>query len=142
MVTERPQLRKWHGAGHVAEPAERVVLVGADPEDGGHRDWLQYDFGQVVAQMMLCAVDLGIGSGHSAAADQQNTREVLGLPQRYFCAHLVAFGAPTRPGLAPARRPGRRPGRRFGRCPFDEVAHWDRWWASVHGCWLAGERAE
>jgi hypothetical protein len=41
-------------------------LVAANPEDEGHRDWLQYDFGQATAYMMLTATDLGIGSGHSA----------------------------------------------------------------------------
>ena len=69
--------------------------------------------------MMVAAVDLGIGSGHVAVADQELARRVLGLPEDRVCAHLVVLGYPAGRPLAPLRRPDRR--------PFDEVVH--------RGCW-------
>src|SRR4051794_37010218 len=74
VVTDRAHLvelaKVWQGARHVAESSATIALVAADPEDANHRDWLQYDFGQATANMMLVAADLGIGSGHSAVTDQ------------------------------------------------------------------------
>src|SRR5689334_7197350 len=93
VVTDREQLielaKVWEHAGHVAVSAATIALVGADPEDAGHRDWLQYDFGQATANMMLTAADLGIGSGHSAVLDQAQAQRVLGFPDGHFCAYLI-----------------------------------------------------
>jgi hypothetical protein len=62
-------------------------MVAAEPEDHRHRDFVFYDFGQATATMMLIATDLGIGSGHSAVADQA---------RRNVCwASRVATGAST-----------------------------------------------
>src|SRR3954454_4786013 len=88
VVTDREQLvelaKVWQGAGHVARSAATIALVAADPEDERHRDWLEYDFGQATANMMLAAVDLGIGSGHSAVVDQEQAQRVLGFPDAHF----------------------------------------------------------
>jgi nitroreductase len=80
---------------------------------------LQYDFGQATANMMLTATDLGIGSGHSAVVDQRQAQQVLGFPDDYFCAYLIALGYPADRPLRPIVNPNRR--------PFDEVVHWSRW---------------
>jgi nitroreductase len=123
VVTDRDQLvelaKVWQGAKHVAQSAATIALVAAEPEDTRHRDWLQYDFGQATANMMLTATDLGIGSGHSAVVDQQQARQVLGFPDGYFCAYLIALGYPADRPLRPIVNPNRR--------PFDEVVHWSRW---------------
>lgn len=123
VVTDRAQLvelaKVWQGAQHVARSAATIALVAAEPEDDRHRDWLQYDFGQATANMMLAAADLGIGSGHSAVVDQQQAQRVLGFPAEYFCAYLIALGYPADRPLRPLVRPNRR--------PFDEVVHWNRW---------------
>jgi nitroreductase len=68
---------------------------GREPEDSQHRDRLQYDFGQATANMMLAAVELGIGSGYSAVGDHVRARRVLGFPDGCFCAYLIALGYPT-----------------------------------------------
>src|SRR2546422_5534853 len=65
VVTDRERLvelaKVWQGAGHVADSAATIALVAAEPVDAMHRDWLQYDFGQATANMMLTAADLGSG---------------------------------------------------------------------------------
>lgn len=123
VVTDRGQLGElstvWRGAAHVATSAATIALVGAEPEDELHALWLQYDFGQATAYMMLAATDLGIGSGHSAVGDQDAARRILGFPEEYFCAYLIALGYPTDRPLRPIEHPDRR--------AFDDVVHWGRW---------------
>lgn len=123
VVTDRRQLGElsgvWRGAGHVAASAATIALVGAEPEDDMHARWLQYDFGQATAYIMLAATDLGIGSGHAAVGDQDAARRVLDLPEDHFCAYLIALGYPADRPLRPIEHPNRR--------PFDDVVHWDRW---------------
>lgn len=123
VVTDRDQLvelaKCWQGAGHVAHSTATIALVAAKPEDATHRDWMQYDFGQATANMMLTAADLGVASGHAAVVDQDQAQRVLGFPDGYFCAYLIALGYPADRPLRPIVRPNRR--------PFDEVVHWGQW---------------
>jgi nitroreductase len=123
VVTDREQLielaKVWQGARHIAQSAATVALVAQEPEDQRHRDWLMYDLGQATANIMLAAADLGIGSGHSAVADQQQARRVLGFPDGYLTVYLIGLGYPADRALRPLTRPDRR--------PFDEVVHWNRW---------------
>jgi hypothetical protein len=53
-----------------------------------------YDLGQATANIMLAATDLGIGSGHAAASDQEQARRVLGFPTA-TSAYLIALGTGT-----------------------------------------------
>lgn len=123
IVTDRAELQElskvWQGARHVAGSAATIALIGQEPEDAQHRDRLQYDFGQATANMMLAAVELGVGSGHSAVRDQGQAQRVLAFPDGYFCAYLIALGYPADRPLNPIANPNRR--------PFDEVVHWGRW---------------
>jgi nitroreductase len=123
VVTNRAQLQElagvWRGAGHVAISAATIALVGADPQDDLHASWLQYDFGQATAYLMLAAADLGIGSGHAYVSDQVEARRVLGIPEHHICAYLIALGYPAHRPLRPIERPNRR--------TFDDVVHWDHW---------------
>jgi nitroreductase len=123
VVVDRAQLNDlstvWRAAGHVARSAATIAIVAQDPEDDRHRDLLMYDLGQATANIMLAAADLGIGSGHSAVADQRKAQQVLGFPDGYQCVYLVALGYPADRPLRPLVRPDRR--------SFDEVVHWERW---------------
>ena len=123
LVTERPQREElskvWRGAGYVADAAAVIALVATAARNAEERDRLQYDLGQATMAMMLAVVDLGVGSGHSAVADQERARDVLGLPGDRFCAYLIALGYPSDRPLRPIRRPDRR--------PYDEVVHTGRW---------------
>jgi nitroreductase len=123
VLTDRQRLvelaKVWRNGQHVAQSAATVALVAARPEDETHHEWLLYDLGQATANMMIAAADLGIGSGHSAVADQAQAQRVLAFPDGYDCVYLVAFGYPADRPLRPIVTPKRR--------PFDDVVHWDRW---------------
>jgi nitroreductase len=69
--------------------------------------------------MQIAAADLGIASGHSAVADQDQARRVLRLPEDRYLAYLMDLGYPADRQLRPIRTPNRR--------PFDEVVHRARW---------------
>jgi nitroreductase len=123
VVTERAELvelaKVWTHAGHVAKAAAAVALVAPEQHDPMQRDWLQFDNGQAMLEMMIAAADLGIGSGHAAVADQALARELLGFPEDRFCVAIMSLGYPLDRPLAPLQRIDRR--------PFDEVVHRGRW---------------
>lgn len=124
VVTDRAQLielaKVWEPGGrHIAQSAATIALVAREPEDERQRGLMLYDFGQATANMMLAAADLGIGSGHSAVADQQQAQRVLGFPDGYLAVYLIGLGYPADRPLRPLIRPNRR--------PFDEVVHWNHW---------------
>ena len=123
VVTDRERLRElagvWRSAGHVAGAAAAIVVVGQRQERETQRDWLQFDCGQAMMAMMIEAVDLGIGTGHAAIADQDLLRRLLGVPEDRFGVALFALGYPAGRPLRPLRRPDRR--------PFEDVVHRERW---------------
>ena len=124
VVTGREQLIELakvfdRGGRHIARSAATIALVANQPEDGRSRDLLMYDLGQATVTMMLAAADLGIGSGHSAVADQEQAQRVLGLPDGYLAIYLIGLGYPADRPLRPLTKPNRR--------PFGEVVHWGRW---------------
>jgi nitroreductase len=123
LVTDREQLaglaKVWRGAGHVAESAATIALIAPVSDDPGERDRAQYDLGQATMAMLIAAADLGIGSGHSAVADQDLARDLLGFPEDRFAAYLIDLGYPADRPLRPIRKPDRR--------AFDDVVHRGRW---------------
>jgi nitroreductase len=123
LVTDREQLaglsKVWRGGGHVAESAATIALIAPVSDDPGERDRAQYDLGQATMAMLIAAADLGIGSGHSAVADQDLARDLLGFPEDRFAAYLIDLGYPADRPLRPIREPDRR--------AFDDVVHRGRW---------------
>src|SRR5215470_15409808 len=123
VVTDRTRLVElsavWRGGAHVAGSAATVALIAPVDADPKMRESIQYDLGQLTLTLMVAAADLGIGSCHSAVADQDLARRLLGHPDDRFCAWLISLGYPADRPLAPVLRPNRR--------PFDEVVHRDRW---------------
>jgi nitroreductase len=123
LVTDRDQLielsKVWQGARHVARSAATVALVAPAGVEEARVSNLYYDLGQATMSIMLAAADLGIGSGHSSVADQEQAQKVLGFPEDRFCAYLIGLGYPADRPLVPLRRPNRR--------PFEEVVHRGRW---------------
>ncbi|HEX3541582.1 MAG TPA: nitroreductase family protein [Acidimicrobiales bacterium] len=123
VVTTRSGLEQlsgvWRGARHVAQSAATIAMVAPILQDDSQREWLPYDLGQATMNIMLAAVDLGVGSGHSAVQDQDLARQLLGFPDDHYLAYLIALGYPADRPLTPLRHPNRR--------PFDEVVHRERW---------------
>ncbi len=123
LVTGRDELQElsqvWQGARHVARSAATIALLARVPADEAERGWIQFDLGQATICMMLAAADLGIGTGHAAATDQELARSLLGFPEDRFMAALLALGYPADRPLTPIGRPNRR--------PFDDVVHRGRW---------------
>ena len=121
VVTDRPQLvelaKVWQGARHVAGAAAAIAIVAPEPQDDRQSALLQYDLGQATYAMTVAAADLGVGTGHAAAADQ--ARAVLGFPEGRFLAYLLSVGYPSDKPLGVIERLNRR--------PFDEVVHRGRW---------------
>jgi nitroreductase len=123
VVTDREQLRElstvWRGGGHVAESAFTVALVVDATHDQHERETQQYDLGQASMAMMVAAADAGVGAGHSAVADQDKARQILGHPEGKRVAYLLDFGYPADRPLRPIRKPDRR--------AFEAVVHRSRW---------------
>jgi nitroreductase len=123
VTTDRSQLQQlstvWTHAGHIAGSAATITLVLPEPDDDRSRFLDQYDLGQATILMMLAAADIGIGSGHAVIEDQAACRQILGIPDNYDPAYLLALGYPADGALRPIERPKRR--------PFDDVVHNEHW---------------
>jgi nitroreductase len=123
VTTDRGQLEAlatvWRGARHLPGAAAAIVLTLKEPEEERYRLMDQYDLGQATMAMELAAVDLGIGSGHSAIGDQVACRRILSIPAEQICAYMLALGYPADRALTPIRNPNRR--------PYDDVVHRGGW---------------
>jgi nitroreductase len=123
LVTDRHQLVElaevWQGAKHVAGAAAAIAIVAPQPQDDRQSALLQYDLGQATYAMTVAAADLGVGTGHAAADDQDRARAVLGFPDGRFLAYVLSVGYPADKPLTVLHRLNRR--------PFDEVVHRGRW---------------
>ncbi len=123
LITDRAQLvelaKVWQGAKHVAGAAAAIAIVAPEPQDDRQSALLQYDLGQATYAMTVAAADLGVGTGHAAAADQEQARAVLGFPEGRFLAYVLSVGYPSDKPLAVIERLNRR--------PFDEVVHRGVW---------------
>jgi nitroreductase len=121
LVTDRDQLRAlakvWRGAGHVADSAATIVVIGPAADNEFRR--AQFDLGQATMAMTLAATDLGIGSCHAGVADLPLARDLLGFPGDRDWAFLISLGYPADRPLVPIKNPKRR--------PFSEVVHRGRW---------------
>ncbi|HEY2268055.1 MAG TPA: nitroreductase family protein, partial [Streptosporangiaceae bacterium] len=123
VVTDPDQLRAlsavWRGAGHIAGAAAAIALVVPRSDDDRTRLIDYYDLGQATYAMALAAADLGIGTGHSSVGDQDQARELLGVPSDHDVAFLLGIGYPADRPLRPIAKPDRR--------PVEEVIHRGRW---------------
>jgi nitroreductase len=123
VVTDREQLgelaKVWRGGGHVADSAATIAVIARATDDPHVRARTQFDIGQATMAMLIMAADLGVGSGHSAVADQELARNVLGFPEDRYAAYLLDLGYPADRPLKPIAKPDRR--------PFDEVVHRGHW---------------
>ena len=123
VVTDRNQLKElakvWQGAWQVAGSAATIGLVAPKVSDERARIGIQYDLGQVTMTIMVAAADLGIGTGHAWAQDQQLAQKLLAFPDDRFLAWMIALGYPAEGPLKPIENLKRR--------PFEQVVHRGHW---------------
>ena len=99
--------------------AAAIALIVPQADDDRTRLIDYYDLGQATYAMMLAAVDLGIGTGHSSVGDQDRARQILGVPADRDVAFLLGIGYPADRPLRPIAKPNRR--------PLGEVIHHGHW---------------
>jgi FMN reductase [NAD(P)H] len=92
-------------------------------EDGQEIDWpIPYwwvDIGATMQNVMLAAVNEGLGCGFVGTDDIPALRAVLALPDEFSPIGVMPVGIPL-PDV-------RSPSLKRGWVPFDEFAHWERW---------------
>ena len=108
-------------AGHVAGATIAIALITPDPHAPDSPLSIMFDLGQLAAQMMLAAWDLGIGSVPATVYDHVLARGLLGYPASHHCEYLISFGYPADPEALS------RPSRRGGRRPLQSMLHGERW---------------
>ena len=118
VTTDRGQLEAlatvWRGARHLLGAAAAIVLTLKEPEEERYRLMDQYDLGQATMAMELAAVDLGIGSGHSAIGDQDRVPADPLDPGRADLRLHAGARVPRRPRPDPDPQPEPSPLRRRG----------------------------
>jgi nitroreductase len=108
-------------ADHLAGAAVGIALVTPDPAAADSPLSVMFDLGQVAANMMLVAWELGIGSVPATVYEPDRCRAILGYPTDRHCEYILSFGYPADPSkLSASPRPG-------GRRPLAEMAHEERW---------------
>lgn len=123
VVRDKDRLQRlskiWQGARHIPGSAVTIALVGPDPDEPRLRESVAYDMGQVTMSIMLAAVDLGIGTGHSSAHEVEVGREVLELPGDRRVWWLIGLGYPADRPLKPIENPDRR--------SLEDLVHYETW---------------
>lgn len=123
VVREKDRLERlseiWRGARHIPGSAATIALVGPDPGEPRLRESIAYDMGQVTMTIMLAAAELGIGSGHSSAHNDEVGREVLELPDGYRVWWLIGLGYPADRPLKPIENPDRH--------SLEDLVHYETW---------------
>lgn len=103
-------------AGHLGGAAFGVMLLSPDP---AQRWSIPFDLGQAAAYMQLTAWELGVGSCLGAVYEQEQVRQLLGIPAEWHCYAFLSFGYPAPAEPRPARKDARR--------PLRDVARWEHW---------------
>ena len=94
-------------------------------EDGREIDWpIPYwwvDIGATMQNVMLAAVDAGLGCGFVGAGEDGIValKAYLGIPDEFWPIGVMPVGRPI-PDV-------RSPSLKRGWVPFEAFAHWDRW---------------
>jgi nitroreductase len=125
VVADRETLRRLASfgpyAGHLAGAATAVALVTPDPAAAAAPLSVMWDLGRAAQNMVLAALDLGVGSCPATVYEHDLAREILGYPSDHHCEYLLSFGYPLEAGGLT------RPPRAGGRRDAAEVIRHERW---------------
>lgn len=96
-----------------------IVLAPEDGEPGKPFAIFRgpFDAGRTAQNMMVAAWAEGIASCPASMHDAECARRVLGLPEGYVVANVIAFGYPAQSAT----------GRGQPRVPMEEYVHFERW---------------
>lgn len=106
---------------HVPKCAVAVVFV-LEPEGEPGAPFAifrgPFDAGRAAQNLMLAAWERGITSCPASVDDNERAREILGLPNGYVVANIIALGYPDETSTSQPSRP---------RLPLEEIVHEERW---------------
>ncbi len=124
LVRDREQLGRLattgEYAGHLAGATVAIAFITRDGSPEARASDL-YDLGHATQNMMLVALELGIGSVHAAVWEPERARDILELPEGRRCDFLISLGYPATPGLLD------EPRRMVPRRRMADLLHHDRW---------------
>jgi nitroreductase len=125
VCTDRAHLAELAGLGenaqHLGGAAAAVALVTPDPKTAEAPLSVMWDLGRAAQNMTLAAWELGIGSVPATIYRQDLVKQLLDLPDGYWCEFILSFGFPANPeALTWPKRAG-------GRKTVEEIVHWERW---------------
>lgn len=120
VITNRDTLAALSKCGDFAQHlagATLAIAIVFDPQF--YRG--EFDSGRAAQNMMLAAWADGIGSCIASMHREDDTKNVLGVPNDYRLQHIMSFGYPQPADQAtPAVK-------RRGRRPMDEIVMRERW---------------
>jgi nitroreductase len=123
VIARDPELRKRlseaaRGQKHFAQAA---ALIACCAETDGHvmtcgEACYPIDVAIAVDHLTLCATAEGLGTCWIGAFQQDQVKEILGIPSQIRVVALLALGHPTDPSPVEKRR-----------LPLETIARYDRW---------------
>jgi nitroreductase len=78
-------------------------------------DWLMYDMGLAMENLVLAAQSMGLGTVHIGAFNIEAAEKVLGVPEGVTVVSMTPVGVPAAESRAPKRR------------AIEEFVHYDRY---------------
>ncbi len=78
-------------------------------------DWLMYDLGLAMENLVLAAQSLGLGTVHIGAFNIEAAEQVLGVPEGVTVVAMTPVGVPAAESRAPKRR------------AIEEFVHYDKY---------------
>ncbi len=114
-----------------ADRAPIMVIVTAHPKGGCPAHDLPYfmmDIGLAIQNMLLQAVHVGLMGHPTAGWNEEQLKDITGIPDDYRIGAVVFFGYefdgdPT----FLSEKNQEREKTRTSRKPFEEIIHWNRW---------------
>jgi len=108
------ELKKCADFGEPLVPAMAAIVIVSSPESNVG----EFDAGRAAQNIMISAWNEGLASCPLRIHREDCGREVLGMPEGWRIAMVVALGHPD-PNVPMSMNRTRK--------PFEEYVHWERW---------------
>ena len=134
VVLQEPEvLEKAHEAiskGNAFAKAAPIMILVAAKEDGGcpahNLPYFVMDVGLAVENMLLQAVHLGLMGHPTAGWNEDQLKELTGIPDEYRIVTVVIIGYEGDPELLDERTREKENAPRTRR-ELSEIVHWNKW---------------